>query len=143
MPYRYLEELAIADVAFEATGRTLEELFVAAADATTNVMVGDLASIADRERRTIRVEDEAPDMLLLDLLQELLYYKDAERLLLRVPEVHIKSTDGGLTLAAEAYGEQLDAEKHVLLVDVKAVTMHHFEVTQTEDGWRATVVLDI
>ena len=143
MPYRYLEEIAIADVAFEATGRTLEELFVAAADATTNVMVGDLASIADRERRTIRVEDEAPDMLLLDLLQELIYYKDAERLLLRVPEVHIKSTDGGLTLAAEAYGEQLDAEKHVLLVDVKAVTLHDFEVTQTEDGWHATVVLDI
>ena len=143
MPYRYLEELAIADVAFEATGRTLEALFVAATDATTNVMVGDLASIADRERRTIRVEDEAPDMLLLDLLQELLYYKDAERLLLRVPEVHIKSTDGGLTLAAEAHGERLDVEKHVLLVDVKAVTMHHFAVTQTEDGWHATVVLDI
>ena len=90
MPYRYLEEIAIADVAFEATGRTLEDLFVAAADATTNVMVGDLASIADRERRPIRAEEEAADMLLLDLLQELIYYKDAERLLLRVPEVHIR-----------------------------------------------------
>ena len=143
MPYRYLEGIAIADVAFEATGRTLEELFVAAADATTNVMVGDLASIADRERRSIRVEDEAADMLLLDLLQELIYYKDAERLLLRVPDVQIRRADGGLTLAAEAYGEHLDAAKHVLLMDIKAVTMHHFEVTQTEDGWHATVVLDI
>ena len=143
MPYRYLEEIAIADVAFEATGRTLEELFVAAADATTNVMVGDLASIADRERRRIRAEEGAPDMLLLDLLQELVYYKDAERLLLRVPEVHIQRTDGGLTLAAEAHGEQLDAAKHMLLVDIKAVTMHHFEVIETADGWRATVVLDI
>ena len=143
MPYRYLEELAIADVAFEATGRTLEALFVAATDATTNVMVGDLASIADRERRTIRAEEEAPDMLLLALLQELVYYKDAERLLLRVSEVQIRRADGGLTLAAEAHGEQLDAAKHVLLVDIKAVTMHRFEVTQTENGWRATVVLDI
>ena len=143
MPYRYLEGIAIADVAFEATGRTLEALFVAAADATTNVMVGDLASIADRERRTIRAEEEAPDMLLLAFLQELIYYKDAERLLLRVPEVHIRHTDGGLSLAAEARGERLDAVKHVLLVDVKAVTMHHFEVIETEDGWRATVVLDI
>ena len=143
MPYRYLEGIAIADVAFEATGRTLEALFVAAADATTNVMVGDLASIADRERRTIRAEEEAPDMLLLAFLQELIYYKDAERLLLRVSEVQIRRADGRLTLAAEAHGEHLDAAKHVLLVDVKAVTMHHFEVTQTEDGWRATVVLDI
>ncbi len=77
MPYCYLEDIATADVAFEALGETLEEAFSAAADATMNVMVQDLETIADRERRPIRVEAEAPDMLLFELLQELIYYKDA------------------------------------------------------------------
>ena len=42
MPYTYLEEIAIADIAFRATGKTEEEVFAAAADATVNVMVEDL-----------------------------------------------------------------------------------------------------
>ena len=46
-------------------------------------------------------------------------------------------------MTAEAYGEVIDRERHELLVDVKAVTMHHFKVEETAEGWTATVVLDI
>ena len=53
MPYRYLEDIATADVAFEAWGDTLEEMFVAAADATMNVMVSDLDTIAPVEKRPL------------------------------------------------------------------------------------------
>ena len=47
MPYRYLEDIATADVAFEARGKDLAELFMAAAEATMNVMVADLDSIGE------------------------------------------------------------------------------------------------
>ncbi|MFB0537448.1 MAG: archease [Anaerolineae bacterium] len=143
MPYQYLEDIATADVAFEARGDTVEDMFVAAADATMNVMVEDLNTIADRQRRIIHVEADAVDMLLFQLLQELIYYKDAERLLLRVPEVHIQRQNDGFSLSAEAYGEELDPDQHELLVDVKAVTLHRFQVQQTESGWKAMVILDI
>ena len=143
MPYRYLEDIATADVAFEALGGTLEEALVAAADATMNVMVQDLDTIADQERRHVQVEAEAPDMLLFELLQELIYYKDAEQLLLRVPEVRICLEADGIRLSAEAYGERLDPERHELIVDVKAVTLHRFQVEQIPEGWRAFVILDI
>ncbi len=143
MPYQYLEDIATADVAFEAWGDTVEDMFVAAADATMNVMVEDLNTIADRQRRIIHVEADAVDMLLFQLLQELIYYKDAERLLLRVPEVHIQRQNDGFSLSAEAYGEELDPDQHELLVDVKAVTLHRFQVQQTESGWKAMVILDI
>ena len=43
MPYEYLEDVATADIAFRAWEPTLEGVFVAAADATMNVMVEDLA----------------------------------------------------------------------------------------------------
>lgn len=143
MPYRYLDDIATADVAFEATGDTLEDLFVASADATMHVMVEDLDTIADRERRRIRVASDAVDMLLFELLQELIFFKDAERLFLRVPRVAIERSDGTYRLEAEAAGETIDTEKHGTGVDVKAVTLHRFRVERTPGGWRACVILDI
>lgn len=143
MPYRYLDDIATADTAFEAWGRTDEELFVAAADATMNVMVEDLETIAARERRRIEVESDALDMLLFRLLQELIYHKDADRLLLRVPAVRIERRGGLFHLASDAHGEEIDPGKHPLNADVKAVTLHRFRVEMTPEGWRAVVVLDI
>ena len=143
MPYHYLENIAIADTAFEAWGDTVEDMFVAAADATMNVMVGDLGSIRARERRHLHVEDAQIDMLLFQVLQELIYFKDAERLLLRILSVEIRQSEGQLAAAAEASGEQIDPERHDLIVDVKAVTLHRFRVERTHRGWEATVVLDI
>jgi len=143
MPYRYIPDIAIADVAFEAWGGTLEELFVAAADATMNVMVADLATVAERLARTIRVEDTEVDMLLFQLLQELIFLKDAERLLLRVKAIEIRRIDGLYTLEAVARGEELDPARHDLVVDVKAVTLHRYRVNKTPGGWEAAVILDI
>ena len=143
MPYRYLEDIAIADVAFEAWGDTLEEMFVAAADAAMNVMVADLNAITGAENRPLQVAAEEIDMLLFELLQELIFYKDAERLLLRVPGVAIEERQGQFLLTAEACGEEIDPEKHDLIVDVKAVTLHRFKVQPTSQGWEAFVILDI
>jgi len=142
-PYRYLEEIATADVAFEARGATLEETFLAAADATLNVMVEEIGTIAPRERREISVAAAALDLLLFELLQELVYHKDAGRLLLRVRDLRIEETDDGYRLRAEGWGETIDPHRHGLLADVKAVTVHRLVVEKTPDGWRAVVVLDV
>ncbi len=142
MPYRYLEDIATSDVAFEAWGNTLEELFVAASDATMNVMVEDLNTISDKTRRSLRVEETNVDMLLFQLLQELIFYKDAEQLLLRIQKVRVQPQKNHYELTAEAYGEGLNMDKHELLADVKAVTLHRFKVEPDDQGWRATVILD-
>jgi SHS2 domain-containing protein len=141
--YRFREDIAIADAAFEAWGATLEELFVAAADATINTMAGNLEAIEDRQRRPIRFEEESADLLLFRLLEELIYLKDAEGLLLRVPTVRISRRDGAFVLEAEARGEPLDPLRHHLQADVKAVTLHRLRVEQTARGWEASVVLDV
>lgn len=143
MPYRFLEDVSIADVAFEAWGGTVEEMFIASAEATVNVMVADVDSIARQTRRSIRVESDALDLLLLNFLQELIYYKDAERLLLRAERVQVDTGHAPLVACADLAGEALDAARHDLLVDVKAVTLHRFRVAETERGWEAFVILDI
>ena len=142
-PYRYRDDVALADAAFEAWGATLEELFVAAADATTNTMAENLEGIEDRQRRPIRIEDASADLLLFRFLGELIYLKDAEGLLMRVPAVLIRRLDGILILEAEARGEPIDPLRHRLQADVKAVTLHRLRVEQTAHGWEASVVLDI
>ncbi|MGZ8447636.1 MAG: archease [Candidatus Deferrimicrobiaceae bacterium] len=142
-PYRYLEDIATADVAFEAWGATKEEVFLAAADATLNTMVEDIGTVAPREHREISTVADALDLLLFELLQELVYRKDAERLLLRVRDLRIEETGSGYRLDAVAIGETIDPARHSLLADVKAVTLHRLVVEKTPDGWHAIVVLDV
>jgi len=143
MPYDYLEEFGTADIAFEATGCDLPELFRDAADATTNVMIDNIEAIQPREARHIELSNDKLDMLLFDLLQELIFLKDAERLLLRIREVLIHEKDEIFFLKAATEGEPVDAQRHHQRADVKAVTLHDFSVERTEGGWKARVLLDI
>ncbi|MFC1541072.1 archease [Candidatus Latescibacterota bacterium] len=143
MFYRYLENDTIADIAFQARGETLEDLFRAAADATINVMVEELDSIRAQEERTIHIEADGYDMLLVNFLQELIYYKDARQLILRPRKVNIVHENVQFTLDTECYGEEIDPKRHKLNVDVKAVTLYRFKVFQTSSGWEANVILDI
>jgi SHS2 domain-containing protein len=143
MGYRYLEDFAIADVAFEATGSDLEGLFEAAADAAMNVMIGNIDAIEPQEKRIIDLAEKQIDLLLFDFLQELIYHKDAERLLLRIKDISISYEDGTYAVHAIGRGETLDPERHEQCADVKAVTLHHFRVEQTESGWSALVILDV
>jgi SHS2 domain-containing protein len=143
MPYHYLEEVGTADIAFEATGRDLPELFIAAADATMNVMIDNLDAIEAREMRQIELSNDNLEMLLFDFLQELIYFKDAKRLLLRARETQIDKKGEAYFLKTKVVGERLDDTRHQQRADVKAVTLHGFCVEKRDDNWQARVLLDI
>ena len=143
MPYKFLEDVGTADIAFEATGRDLAELFTAAADTTMNVMIDNLDAIESRETRQIELSNDNVEMLLFDFLQELIYFKDAKRLLLRAHETQIDQKGEAYFLKAKVVGERLDDTRHQQRADVKAVTLHGFSVQKDDGGWRARVLLDI
>jgi SHS2 domain-containing protein len=143
VPYKYLEDIGTGDIAFEATGHDLPELFIAAADATMNVMIENMDAIEPRETRRIQLENDKIDMLLFDFLQELIYFKDAERLLLRIREAEVDEKEGAYSLKAITAGEPLDPARHQQRADVKAVTLHDFRVEKTDGGWNAAAILDI
>ena len=108
MPFEFLNEIATADVAFQAWGETVEEMFISAAEATMNVMVANLEKIERRERREIEISSDALDMLLFNLLQEIIFLKDAEQLLLRIENADIEYEDGLYFVKATGWGEQID-----------------------------------
>jgi SHS2 domain-containing protein len=82
-------------------------------------------------------------MLLFDFLQELIYFKDAKRLLLRARDTQIDQKGEAYFLKAKVVGERLDDTRHQQRADVKAVTLHGFFVEQRGDSWKAKVLLDI
>jgi SHS2 domain-containing protein len=143
MPYRFLDDIATADVAFEAIGASLTEIFAAAAEAFLAVTVADPESVRILRRQHVDLTAETAEMLLFDFLQELVFLKDRDQLLLRPDRVAVETRDDGCRMRADLRGERLDYARHDLVVDIKAVTMHQFRLAPTPDGWLARVVLDI
>jgi SHS2 domain-containing protein len=143
VPYEYLADGVTSDVTFRARGPDLDTLFTAAADATANLMVRRLDSIAPVVSIPVTVHADALDLLLLRFLEELVFHKDAERLLLRATEVHVERDDGGSRVRATLTGETIDSAKHELEADVKAVTLHGLVVRHVGSEWQAEVTLDV
>ena len=142
MPYRFLEGWTLADVAFEATGKNTVELFTDAGIAVLATMVLEVASVGTTVVREVNIEAESLEMLLFKFLDEIIFLKDAENLLFSSMKIRI-STDKKYSLSGQLEGEKLDPNKHELLVDVKAVTFHRFEVKFDQKQWLARVVLDV
>ncbi len=143
MPFRFLDEITTSDVAFEAWGETLEEMFSSSAEALLRTMVEKPRKVRKRQVVAFSLEHEELDLLLFSFLQEFIYYKDARRLLLHPVSVKIAEMDGLFHLESVTKGEEIDPLRHPLLVDVKAVTLHRFHVGFESDLWKATVVLDV
>ncbi len=140
MPYRYLPDVALADIAFEAESDSVEGLFESCALAITDIMV-DPESLRSSIRRKFALEAPDLDRLLYDFLTELIVVKDVDSLLFGKFSVEVKPDVPSLKVEAE--GEAIDRERHRLRNDVKAVTMHLFGIKHHSGRWRTTVVLDI
>jgi len=135
-------EGATGDLTFVARGERPEDLFAAAAEALLAATVEDPGAVRDVERRSIRLEEPSLDLLLLRFLNELVYLRDAEELLLRARDVRL-ARDAAPRLEAELAGERLCRERHMPAAEVKAATAHGLEVRAVPGGWEARVTLDV
>jgi SHS2 domain-containing protein len=142
VPYEYIDDVT-SDVTFRASGRDLDELFTAAADATTNCMVAGLDSVRPTSTLPVSLEADALDLLLMRFLDEIVFHKDAKRLLLRAHAVHVAASAGRPRLSATLRGETIDPARHALEADVKGVTLQGLRVTRASTGWEAQVTLDV
>ena len=141
-----------ADVLFRAEAESLSGLFVQAGLALFDTQT-DLDRVGDTEVREISGRHKNVEYLLFDFLDDLLLFKDSECLFFSRFEIsiHIEMNDFGqeeYVLSAKCYGEEIVEGKHELTVDVKAITLHLFDVSEKEfddgnSGWECQVLLDI
>ncbi|WP_049983304.1 archease [Halorubrum sp. BV1] len=159
-----------ADVAVEATGETLSELFAAVADGLTAASCESVPTTGDRFAFTVRAE--RPEALLFDYLDRLIYERDVRAVL---PADHRCSVSGSRTTTADtttsdtttadttavdttaaegADGRDDDAwtvdasARGVPLDDVtareiKAVTYSEMTLERRDGEWYAYVVFDV
>ncbi len=133
-----------SDVSLRARGESLEAAFTAAADGLLSLTVENPEAVAARETRAVRLEEEALDLLLLRFLNELVYLRDAEGLLLRVASLAIRRDgSGGTALEARLEGETFDASRHEAAGEVKATTAHGLAVAPCPEGWEARFTVDV
>jgi SHS2 domain-containing protein len=142
MTYRFLDDIALADLAFAVTAADLSSLFCDATEALLAVMSEAPSSVRPLEEFSLHPDDPAPDLLLFTFLNELIYYKDARRLFLRPSSIAIKGSSP-CSLTAAPVGKEIDTVRHRPLTDVKAATLHRLSVAPGEGGWETTVVLDV
>ena len=135
--FRILEHPA--DVGFEAFGARREEAFENAARALMH-LIADLDSVETTEEVSIEVEGPDAASLLVNWLSEVLYLHDAERWLFR--DFKVKGIRDH-SLSAIARGEKFDSARHVIRLQVKAITYHQLKLEERSGCWRAQVYVDI
>ena len=137
MNYEVLEHTA--DIGIRAWGRTLAELFENAALAVESVAV-ELERVEPRIVYTISASGEDRESLLVNWLNEIVYYLDGRRLAISrfrvdsLSETHV---------AGHGWGEPRDSERHLPRIVVKAATYHQLRISEEDQRWVAEVYLDI
>lgn len=140
--FRFLDDVALADLAFEAEGDSIEEVFTAATNAVIEVMANPLTVGTTWKRRIERTDQDAA-ALLFDWLSDLVYWKDAEGVVFHQARVTMAREGDGWTLHATLSGDAVNQATQELRNDVKGVTKHLYRLAQAEGRWKATVVLDV
>lgn len=128
-----------ADIGVRGIGWTKEAAFEQVALALTGV-IADPASV----NRTVPIEItcEAPSLedLLVDWLNTLVYEMSTRQMLFGAYAVGLEEP----ALAATAWGEPVDQERHEPAVEIKGATYTALQVARRPDGrWIAQCVVDV
>ena len=125
-----------ADWALHVRGKNLADLLLNAAQGMNRLMVSNPNIPARTVTKTIELEAQEAEDLLVDWLSELVYWAETEQLIFneivlqQVSSTHLRATIKG--------GAAPNLEKHI-----KAVTYHNLEITATASGLEATIVFDV
>ncbi len=124
-----------SDVGILALGRTRKEIFENAAYGMFSLMA-DLDRVESNKTFEISVEGDDLESLLINWLNELIFYEDSKKILLKDFKVK-KMTD--TRLEAEAAGEKIDMQKHFVYRPIKAATYNQLQIERNQ----AKIIFDV
>jgi SHS2 domain-containing protein len=130
-----------ADVGLRVRSTELNDLFRTAAIGLFDYIVANRGAVRDAEAETVALVGDDPALLLATWLNELIFRSETRHRLYARFDVHLG--DDGRCLHAEIGGEAIDARRHVLDHEVKAVTHHGLCLERDGENWVAELILDI
>ena len=123
----------------EVSAPDLAGLFVEAARALFDILT-DRETVLPCERVSVQMEAESTEQLLVSWLSELLFIYETERKLFSAFEIrHIDEKH----IDAYALGERLDAERHPIDREIKAVTYHRLQLVREGGSFKTAIVFDL
>lgn len=140
--FQFLDDVACADLAFDAEGDSAEEVVQAA----TNAVIESLANpttVGQTWTRLIERQDADLSELLFDWLSDLVYWKDAAGVVFSRALIALAHDAGGWKLVATLVGAPVAYYTQELHHDVKGVTKHLYRLHQENGRWNVRVVLDV
>jgi len=140
IPFEYLEHTA--DIKFRAFGKSPEEMLANGASALFKAMV-DPSTIKAKETWKVELESANLEQLAYDWLCEMVFLFETESAVFATFGVMLQQNESGSwSLYGEIGGERIDLKRHAFENEVKAITLHEFQVKKN-DVWCLQVVLDV
>jgi SHS2 domain-containing protein len=127
-----------ADVGIIAYGADMKQAFANAAKGLFS-LITELSDVEEALHRDIELTAADAESLLVDWLNELVYYFDAEGILFKRFDISALNNNH---LKARGYGEKADSARHELKMGVKAATYHMLKI-EKNNGYRVQVLFDI
>jgi len=139
MKYEILDDIT-SDVMFRSYGKNFEELIENSAEALFSIIC-DIKEVKDKEVLMVEVEGENEKELIHNWLSKLLTVIDTENMFFSKFKVLELDKNNEIKIRVECYGEEIRQE--LIFTVVKAVTYYRYSVDKVDEGWVASVVLDI
>ncbi len=140
--FRFLDNVALADVAFEVSGDSIPDVFAGATQALLETLANP-ATVGATWDRSMTLSDRDLSDLLFEWLSAIVYWKDAAGVVYHEAPLTLTDVAGMWMLEARLVGAPVDRLSQELRNDVKGITKHLYAVKQDGSRWKATVVLDV
>ncbi|MGE5412014.1 MAG: archease [Clostridiales bacterium] len=134
-----------ADIAFEISADTIEELFIGSALAWKNSVTDDFETVKPEEKEILIYEDTLEE-LLVSFVSELNFQLSARKWIfhsIQKLRVEKENAKGRMHLKAAVKGEALIAQSHSLKEEIKAVTFHQMDIEKRDNQFVTIIVFDI
>lgn len=136
--YKLLDHTA--DIALQAKGRNLEELFTACAEGFKEISLISKKSFLPN-RRSIVVKAETKEELLVCFLDELNFLIQVKKIYLEgIKRIVISKNDSNYELKAVILISILDREE--IKTEIKATTFHQLKIKKSNGNYSTRVVFD-
>jgi SHS2 domain-containing protein len=132
MDYEIIEDITLADIAIKVRGYSLEEIFIKGGNALVSLMAQDPSSIEKTEIIHGEITSHELEILYFDFLNEILYYKDAKRLILMPQSVEMTIDDDLFRCKYNLCGDKI-SQKYTFNIDIKAITLHGLKIYKEGD----------
>ncbi len=142
MPGSYKQIDHTADIAFEVSGESLEELFKAAYKAWLNSVIHE-TTFSQSENKKIELNSFSIEQLLVDFLSELNFNLFTKKwLCYSVDDLSIGKKEADWSLSAGLTGNNISSEIH-LKHEIKAITFHQMNIKKSGKVFSTFLVFDI